>query len=114
MTTIRCRTIHYYSRYLATPGSLLTLRELSDIVHVPVDILESMLQWQLIEPAQTDPQVLFENIIIPKIRRIVRLRDDLGINWPGIGVVLELLDRNEKLEREIAWLRSQMSVPEHS
>ena len=38
----------------------------------------------------------------------MRLRRDLGINWSGIGVVLDLLDKIEELEREIAWLRKKI------
>ena len=46
---------------------------------------------------------LYRSIL--RIRRILRLRHDLGVNWAGIGVVLDLLAKIEELEREIAQLR---------
>jgi len=38
---------------------------------------------------------------VPRIRKIMRLRRDLGINYPGIAVVLELLRRIEDLESRL-------------
>ena len=55
-----------------------------------------------------EPKLLFPETAVPRIWRIMRLRRDLGINWSGIGVVLDLLDKIEELEREIAWLRKQL------
>ncbi len=54
------------------------------------------------------PELLFAETAVPRIWRIMRLRRDLGINFAGIGVVLDLLDRIEELEREIGWLRKQL------
>ena len=59
----------------------------------------------LIDPVETTPEPLFEVATILRIRRILRLRHDLGVNWAGIGVVLDLLAKIEELEREIARLR---------
>ena len=53
-------------------------------------------------------QLLFPETAVPRIWRIMRLRRELGINWAGIGVVLNLLDRIEEMEREIARLRRQL------
>lgn len=39
---------------------------------------------------------------LARIARIQRLRRDLAVNLAGVGVVLELLDRVEALERELA------------
>jgi hypothetical protein len=59
----------------------------------------------LLDPEVDEPEWLFRDTVIPRIWKIRRLHHDLGINWAGIGVVLDLLDRIEELEREIAWLR---------
>jgi len=37
-----------------------------------------------------------------EVRRIMRLRRDLGINYAGIGVVLDLLARIETLEAQLS------------
>jgi MerR HTH family regulatory protein len=73
-------------------------------VHLGIsgDILELCLRWEVIEPPQVSNEgvPLFSESVVERIRRGVRLHRDLGINWPGVAVVLGLLDRMEALERE--------------
>ena len=59
----------------------------------------------LIDPVETTPEPLFEVTTILRIRRILRLHQDLGVNWAGIGLVLDLLGKIEELEWEIERLR---------
>lgn len=49
----------------------------------------------------SDGEALFRAEVIQLIRRILRLRNELGVNYAGIGVVLELMDRIEALEARI-------------
>ncbi|MHC1728741.1 MAG: chaperone modulator CbpM [Syntrophobacteraceae bacterium] len=48
-----------------------------------------------------DGELLFESDVVPLLRRILRLRNELGVNYAGIGVVLELMARVEALEARI-------------
>lgn len=107
MGTIRCQIIQYRRGPLPPPGSLLTAEELSKLAHVHPDMIQCFIDWELIEPARTHPENLFPDSIVPRIRRILRLRKDLGINWAGIAVVLDLVDRIDALERELENLRSR-------
>lgn len=67
------------------------------------DLLEVCLRWDVIESPQPDDEGvrLFSEAAIGRVRQALRLHDDLGINWAGIAVVLDLLDRIEALEREL-------------
>jgi chaperone modulatory protein CbpM len=67
------------------------------------DMLEVCLQWEIIQPPEPDPEgmVLFPEDAIDRLSRGLRLHRDLGINWPGVSVALELLDRIEELEQQI-------------
>lgn len=40
-----------------------------------------------------------------RVRRFVRLQRDLGVNFEGAAVIVDLLDRIEALEHELAALR---------
>ncbi|WNM56349.1 chaperone modulator CbpM [Candidatus Nitrospira allomarina] len=73
------------------------------------DMLEVCLQWEIIQPPEPDPEgmVLFPEDAIDRLSRGLRLHRDLGINWPGVSVALELLDRIEELEQQIHNLSSQ-------
>ncbi len=55
----------------------------------PVDISVSPEQW------------LFEQDAVMMINKIIRLRNELGINYSGIGVILDLLERIDFLETRI-------------
>ena len=106
MDTIRYRMIHYSCRPVPPSGSRLTLDDLIRLTNVQPDLIRCFLDWGLIEPLQTDPDLCFSEKAVPIIRRILRLRKDLGINWAGIGVVMDLLDRIDSLEQEIIQLRN--------
>jgi hypothetical protein len=54
-----------------------------------------------IDTSGTPEQWLFENEAVPLIAKILRLRNELGVNYAGVGVVLELLDRINTLENRI-------------
>ncbi|ATW28733.1 hypothetical protein DCMF_18690 [Candidatus Formimonas warabiya] len=43
---------------------------------------------------------------VTKIRQMVRLRRDLGINWSGVSLVLDLLEEIQALREEIKKLQS--------
>lgn len=61
----------------------------------PVDMRGEPEQW------------LFERDAVSLIAKIIRLRNDLGINYSGIGVVIELLERIHQLENRIHELESR-------
>ena len=54
-----------------------------------------------IDTRGTPEQWLFENEAVPLIAKILRLRNELGVNYAGVGVVLELLERINTLENRI-------------
>jgi chaperone modulatory protein CbpM len=67
------------------------------------DMLELCLRWEIIQPPEPDPQgtVLFPEEALDRLGRGIRLHRDLGINWPGVSVALELLERIEELEQQV-------------
>ena len=108
MSTSRYQIVHY--RYESRPESenLITTEELARLARLHPEMVDKLVDWGLIDPVKWEPRLLFPETAVPRIWRIMRLHRDLGINWSGIGVVLDLLDKIEKLEREIAWLRKQL------
>ena len=108
MSTIRYQIVHYKYENRPASENLVTARELARLAHLHPEMVERLVDWGLIDPAKRKPQLLFPETAVPRIWRIMRLRRDLGVNWAGIGVVLDLLDKIEKLEREIAWLRKRL------
>jgi len=108
MSTTRYHIVHY--RYESRPASknLLNSEEVARLARLHPEMVERMVEWGLVDPERDKPELLFSETAVPRIWRIMRLRRDLGINWAGIGVVLDLLDKIEELEQEIGWLRKQI------
>ena len=108
MSTIRYEVVRYrYHTQVPSPETL-TLDELSRLVDLHPEMVLRLVDLGLVDPEVGEPEWLFQDTAVPRIWKIRRLHRDLGINWAGIGVVLDLLDRIDDLEREIAWMRQQL------
>ncbi len=87
-----------------------TLNEVAYRLGLHPELIERFLNLGLIETVEHtgSGEMLFDSGVIPIIRRILRLRNDLGVNYAGIGVILELMSRVEALEARIEKLESQI------
>jgi len=87
------------------PG-LLSMEEIARQTRVHPELLARMVDMGLIEPEQYQPEMLFSPATVAYVRRAVRLRNELGINWAGLGLVMDLLERITQLEDELSRLRN--------
>src|SRR5258705_6453959 len=79
-----------------------TLDDLAQIAPLHAKLVERYVEEGLIEPLDASrPKATFDDDSLFELRRIQRLRRDLGVNIAGVGVVLELLRRIEALEAEL-------------
>jgi hypothetical protein len=96
-----------YDRYFLvlrrppTRAGLLTLTETALQAKVHPELLERLVDLGVIEPEQTSPELLFAPGVVAEVRRAWRLRNELGINWVGVGLVMDLLERVRQLEIEL-------------
>jgi MerR family transcriptional regulator, heat shock protein HspR len=88
----------------------LTSSEVSYLCGLHPDVVERLVSLGLIDYAERDNEgdALFHADVVPLIRRIMRLRNHLGVNYAGIGVILELMDRIETLESHIRELENRI------
>jgi DNA-binding transcriptional MerR regulator len=93
------------SRFL----SCLTLSEVAYECGLHPELIERLVDLGLIDTVEghAEGEVLFHWDVVPQLRRIVRLRNHLGVNYAGIGVILELMARIESLETHIHELESR-------
>jgi hypothetical protein len=90
---------------------LLTLDQLSEAAELQSALVEKFIQYGLIEPAAAEvPHALFPISCVERLRRIVRLRRDLGVNLEGVAVILEMRQRMEELQKELDRMRRSTSV----
>ena len=72
--------------------------------NVHPEMINRFVRLGLIDPAEVasqDGEWLFPVDTVMLVRKIMRLRNELGINLAGIGVVLDLLARVEELESRL-------------
>ena len=64
----------------------------------------------LVEPGRTDGKVrLYSQRDIDRIKSILRLTRELGVNLAGVDIILRLKDRIEELEIDIDGLNRQVN-----
>ncbi|MCB1748664.1 MAG: chaperone modulatory protein CbpM [Gammaproteobacteria bacterium] len=78
----------------------LTLAELVDASGVRVELIVEMVSHDILRPhGRGAPDWRFPAPALARVRRVVRLRQDLELNWPGVCLALELLDELHDLRR---------------
>jgi DNA-binding transcriptional MerR regulator len=88
---------------------LLTLEDLAQAARLHPDLVESFVDFGLLEPVARDGQrLLFDMEAVLRVRAIQRLRRDLGVNLPGVAVILDLTERLRSLQQELERLRSRL------
>lgn len=85
---------------------LITLQEMADRCGIHPHLVEHLLRLGLIEPAAGCDD-LFEPHVSARVQRIMRLHRDLDINFNGIALVLELLERIENLTARLQGLEKE-------
>lgn len=84
----------------------LTLEGLAEAAGFHPELVARLVDYGLVQPVAVEEHLLwFDVAAVRRLQTIRRLREDLGINLPGIAVILDLLDRLAALEREVARLR---------
>lgn len=91
--------------------SLLTVEELACRCGVHPELIDRLSRLGLIDAADWDlsGEALFHREAITVIGRIMRLRNELGVNYAGVGVILELMERIEALEANIRRLEKRLT-----
>ncbi len=89
-----------------TLAQRLTLEALAAAVDLHPDLVERFVAYGLLEPLRSEERIRWFDVeAVRRLRTIRRLREDLGINLPGIAAVLDLLERLKAVQRELAHLR---------
>ncbi len=99
--TVRFRRTAGFSTYLTTT-------EVASHCGIHPELIERFVNLGLIDPSgQTEGEFMFRFEVVPLVRKIIRLRNHLGINYAGIGLVLELMTRIEELENRLQRLMEE-------
>jgi hypothetical protein len=86
-----------------TEEYLYTYEQVASMTSISVTLIERFVSWNLIEAQEAK----LRETDVDRIARMLRLRRDLGLNWVGTGMVLDLT-------REIARLKARLRAYESS
>ena len=88
----------------------LSITEVAYRCGVHPDLIDRFVRLGLIDFAEgsTEGEALFQSDVIGMVRKILRLRNELGVNYAGIGVILDLTSRIESLESQIRELEKKV------
>lgn len=84
------------------PGRLLSLEEVADRCGMHVQVVSHLVTLSVLDAHRDEHgRLWFDNRAPALIVRALRLREDLGLNYAALGLVLDLLDRIDDLERAL-------------
>jgi len=82
---------------------LLTVDAVAETVGARRSLVVRLAQQGLIETVDSGAdELLVPRYVVIQLRRMQRLRRDLGVNFAGAAVILDLVGRIEELNQELA------------
>jgi chaperone modulatory protein CbpM len=92
-----------------TETTPLTLTELCEMLHVPVEIIHEFVSFEIIHPQGDFPdEWVFDLQQLQRIKTALRLKHDLEVNLAGIALVLDLLDELDTLRARAEFLEKHL------
>jgi chaperone modulatory protein CbpM len=86
------------------PAVALTLEQLAEACGIRVVHLVHLVRVGVVEPEPPESEV-FSASAATRLRKMLRLRADLGVNLAGAAIIVDLLARLDRLEAELARAR---------
>jgi chaperone modulatory protein CbpM len=91
---------------------LTAAQEFCSYHQIDVTLVTAFYDAGLIELTVVDTSYYIPVTQLPRVERLVRLHNELGINVEGLEAVTHLLDRVTGLQQEVQLLRNRLSVYE--
>jgi hypothetical protein len=85
---------------------LLTIAELARAGRITRARVERLVQLGVVEPARAGEDAFTVTSAV-RLRRVLRLRAELGVDLTGAAIIVDLLERLERLEAELAGRRAR-------
>lgn len=85
----------------------LTIDVVAETIGAKRSLVVRLVQHGLIETVDADAdEPRLPRRVVVRLRRMQRLRRDLGVNFAGAAIILDLVQRIEQLNRELADMRT--------
>lgn len=87
---------------------VLDLTSLARMCDIHPDMVHRFVVLGIIEPVSQKPELEFDTSAVLRIRRTIRMRRDLGVNYASAGLILDLLDEMDALREKVRRLETQL------
>ena len=85
---------------------------LCDLYHIEISFFKELNEEGLIEMVSRQNSMYVHEDKLYKVERIIRIHRELNINIEGIDVVLNLLEKVDKLQNEVYSMQSRLRLYE--
>lgn len=93
-----------------TTTTSFTFEQLCRVTDLPDEVLVEIVQLGIVCPEGEEPDHwTFDAEMLCLVRRALRLHRELEINWPGVALAMELLQRLEQSRAENRRLQGQLN-----
>ncbi|MDY6968235.1 MAG: chaperone modulator CbpM [Spirochaetota bacterium] len=100
----------YSSVRLYSSKKVISIDEISNDTEIHPHLIKKFVDLGIISPEPVEGNILFfDEDTIFRIKRIQRLRNELGVNLIGAGIICDLVDEIDDLKREIENLKTGSS-----
>jgi len=83
-------------------STYITLSKVVEVCRIEPELLFLYESEGLISPQRNEAgEFLFSEEDLRRLSRIIRLTQELEVNLPGVGVILEMIDRMELLQEQL-------------
>ncbi len=97
---------------LLDESTVVTLSDLCRACGVHAELVIDLVEEGVIEPvAGVHGQWRFSATAVTRVQKALHLHRDLGVNWPGAALALDLLEQIERLQRDRRRLRRLEQPP---
>lgn len=80
----------------------LTLEEICHTIHVDKDTIYELIEYEVITPSGNTPEnYIFDATCLSRAKKAISFHRDLEVNYPGIALALQLIERIEALENQL-------------
>ena len=84
--------------------------ELCEQLQLPRDACEILVEHGLIQPSGQRPEDwVFDITSVSVVRRAVRLRREMDLEWSAVAVVVSLLEERDQLRTELEALQQRLN-----
>ncbi len=89
--------VPYRRRYADT----VTRSELADLAETPPETIRRLVAADVVQPVPDSGGTCFRVEDLARVRRALRIHGEMGVDWSSLALVLDLLERLEKVEDQL-------------